>query len=238
MKDYLCRLQALLFVLLALPAVAEEVQDPWESWNRKVFLFNETLDSYVMKPVAKGYQRITPDPVENSVSNLFANVNELPVSANALLQGKPPDAGKSLLRFLINSTVGIFGLFDVATALGVHEQKEDFGQTLAVWGVPSGNYLMLPFFGPSTPRGTAGLAVDMWANPLNVDHLETRVAVWTLKVVNGRASLLKAESLISGDRYGFLRDAYLQQRQYRIHDGNVTDTFDDESFDDDDWLND
>lgn len=226
------------WLLCFAPAVLAQVpmEDPWESWNRKVFAFNEQVDRYLMKPVAESYRKVTPDPLERNVSSLFSNVGELPVSGNALLQGKPSSAGISLLRFLVNSTVGIFGLFDVASDIGLAQQKEDFDQTLAVWGVPAGHYLVLPFFGPSSPRATAGLTLDIYANPLNVEHWPTRISVWALKVVDTRAGLLKAESLISGDRYIFMRDAWQQQRHYLINDGVVEDTFDSEGFEDDDWL--
>lgn len=228
----------LLFCLLALPAWAiQDAADPWEQWNRKVFVFNETLDTYFMKPVAEGYDKLTPRPVSQGVTRFFSNISELPTSGNALLQGKPSNSGKALLRFLINSTVGIFGIFDVASALGVEQQKEDFAQTLAVWGVPSGNYLVLPFFGPSTVRESFGLAVDVYVDPVNIDDVAVRNSLWALKIVDARAELLKVESLVSGDRYVFMRSAYLQRRAYLIHDGRVDDDFDTGDFDDDDdWM--
>lgn len=228
---------ALLAWLLSPAAQAEPLEDPWESWNRKVFAFNEMLDTWVMKPVATGYQFITPEVVDQSISNGFHNIGELPSSLNALLQGKPGHSGTAVLRFLINSTMGIFGLFDVATVIGIPAQREDFAQTLAVWGVPSGNYLMLPLLGPSTLRETSGLALDVYSSPLNLEPDQwTRYGLWVLRVVDGRADMLKAESLISGDRYVFFRDAWWQQRQYLIHDGQLQDDFDNNDFDDGDWL--
>lgn len=224
--------------LLCMQAVAQALDDPWENWNRKVFAFNEALDGWVMKPVAKGYQFITPAPVDQGITNAFANLGDVPSAINAGLQAKPAGAGISLLRVLINSTIGFFGVFDVATVIGVTTQREDFGQTLAVWGVPSGNYLMLPLLGPSTIRESVGLGVDVYASPLtHINQGHASYSLWALRIIDTRADLLKAESLINGDRYVFFRTAWWQQRQYLIHDGRLQDDFDSiELDDDDDWL--
>jgi len=235
------RIFTLLLLLAMLPhAGAEELKDPWENWNRKVFTFNDGLDRWVLRPVAKSYQFIMPEVLDQGVSNVFGNIGELPTSLNAILQGKPKSSGKALLRFLINSTLGVVGIFDIAELMGIHKQKEDFAQTLAVWGVPSGNYLVLPFLGPSTFRGAAGLPVDLYSNPISytIDDAYTRYGIWGLRVIDGRADLLKAEALIGGDKYTFYRTAYWQQRQFSIHDGQVEDDFDNSEFDDDDWLDD
>ena len=235
------RIFTLLLLLAMFPhAGAEELKDPWENWNRKVFTFNDGLDRWVLRPVAKSYQFIMPEVLDQGVSNVFGNIGELPTSLNAILQGKPKSSGKALLRFLINSTLGVVGIFDIAELMGIHKQKEDFAQTLAVWGVPSGNYLVLPFLGPSTFRGAVGLPVDLYSNPISytIDDAYTRYGIWGLRVIDGRADLLKAEALIGGDKYTFYRTAYWQQRQFSIHDGQVEDDFDNSEFDADDWLDD
>lgn len=228
---------AIVLLLSGFCAVAEELNDPWENWNRKVFTFNDKIDTWLIRPVAVAYHTVTPEIVDRGVTNAFSNLNELPSSANALLQGKVSRSSTAILRFLINSTIGIFGLFDVATVIGVPVHKEDFAQTLAVWGVPSGNYLVLPFLGPATFRDGAGMIVDIQFSPLNVEHTETKYSLWALRVIDLRADFIKAESLISGDPYIFMRDAWWQQRQFLIHDGKLTDDFDQGEFDDeDDWL--
>lgn len=225
-------------LLVALPAVAAtgmQDVDPWESFNRSVMRFNDQLDRFVMTPAAKGYQAVMPEVLDVGITNGFSMLGEIPSAGNAVLQGKPSGAGIALSRFLVNLTLGFFGLFDVATQLGIEQQKEDFGQTLAVWGVESGPYLVLPFFGPSTLRDGPSMLVDLWSDPLYVDHVPTRNTVYVVKYVDQRADLLKAEGLISGDRYGFIRDAYLQRRNYLIKDGKVVDNFGEDELDDD-WL--
>lgn len=202
-------------------------QDPWEGFNRAVYSFNDKADRYFMKPVAKGYRAITPDPVETGLGNVFANLAELRNVLNDALQWKWKQAGNDAGRFLINSTVGLVGLFDVAKLAGLEKSEgEDFGQTLAVWGVGQGPYIVLPFLGPSSLRDTAGLPADMWSDPVaHIDDVPTRNTTRFVGLVVQRASLLQAEELISGDRYTFLRDAYLQRRDYLINDGVVEDDF-------------
>lgn len=207
-----------------------------EKFNHSVAKFNDTIDAYFLKPFAQGYQHVTPSVVDTGVSNIFSNVTELPSLLNALLQGKPQAAGDNFFRFLINTTVGMLGFFDVATAAGIPKQKEDFGQTLAHWGVKEGPYIVLPFFGPSTVRNMHGLVVDSVTNPVNqIEDLPRYFAATGLKVVDTRADLLASEDLISGDRYIFIKNAYLQYRHYLESDGNVVDTFDQQELDDD-WL--
>lgn len=233
------RILTLLVLLALLPHVAaQELKDPWENWNRKVFAFNEGMDKWFLRPVAKSYQFIMPEVLDQGVSNVFSNIGELPTSVFAILQGKPKTTGRALLRFLINSTLGVVGIFDIAKLMGIHEQKEDFAQTLAVWGVPSGNYMVLPFLGPSTLREASSIPVDIYSNPITytIDDRYARYGAWGLRVIDARADLIKAEALISGDKYTFYRNAYWQQRQYLIHDGQVLDDFDNSDFDDDDWL--
>lgn len=202
-------------------------RDPWEGFNRAVFRFNDTADRWVLKPVAVSYRQITPIFVQTGLSNFFRNLREIPNTLNSILQWKWGQAGNDAGRFLVNSTVGLVGLFDVAQHMGLEPSDgEDFGQTLAVWGVPSGPYLVIPLLGPGTMRDSPAQVVDWYSNPLTyIEHEPTYYAFRTGDVVQKRASLLKAESLLSGDRYVLLRDAYLQRREYLINDGELEDDF-------------
>lgn len=212
-------------------------KDPWEGFNRKVFTFNDTLDRFFLKPVAKSYRFVTPDFMETGVSNFFGNVGEVPNTLNNILQWKWAKAGNSTGRLLINSTIGIGGLFDVARHAGLPKQdSESFGQTLSYWGVSQGPYVVLPFLGPSTMTDTVAMPADWFMDPTSyIDNKEVRYGLKALDVVHTRASLLEAEKLMSGDRYVFIREAYLQRREYLVQDGNVEDDFggDLEDFDDD-----
>lgn len=198
--------------------------DPWEGYNRKAHAFNDTLDRYLLKPTAKGYRAIAPDLVEEGVANFFDNLFEIRNVVNDLLQGQFAQAGKDSGRFLINTTIGIAGLFDVARHLGIEASDgEDFGQTLSVWGVGQGPYVVLPFFGPSTLRDTFGMPVNSYLNPVGyVDHVPTRNTLYGASVIDTRTALLDAEVLISGDPYIFTRDAYLQRRDFLITNGALT----------------
>lgn len=219
--------------LLPVQAFADEPNpDPFESWNRKVFTFNDWADRYMLRPVAVGYTKVTPDPVERGISRMFSNIGEVPTVLNSLLQGKPSRAANSTGRFLVNSTVGLLGFFDVARHVGLEKAEgEDFGQTLGRWGVPSGPYVVLPLLGSSTLRDAPSLLVDMYANPIYYMEDEgARLGVVAVGVVSTRANLLDAETLISGDRYLFIRDVYLQRREFLVRDGEVEDDFGD--FDD------
>lgn len=208
-------------------------EDPWEGFNRKVFAFNDVVDRYTLKPIARGYRNITPDPVQTGVGNFFSNLGELRTALNSVLQGKPDNAGLATSRFLINSTVGIGGLLDYATLMEITADEEDFGQTLAVWGWEDSRYLVLPLLGPSTLRDTTGLPADMTSYPVYyVDDDTVRISLTALNLIDVRAGLLDQEELIRGDRYRFIRDAYLQSRQFEISDGELgddpfaSDTFD------------
>lgn len=205
--------------------------DPWEGFNRAMYRFNDTLDRYALKPIAKGYRAVVPDPVERGVSNVFGNLGDVGTLVNNVLQLKLHNAASDLARITMNSTFGLAGIFDLATPLGLEKHDEDFGQTLGYWGVPSGNYLVLPFFGPSDVRDGIGLIPDGYIDPVwNIDDIPTRNSLYGLRVIDKRASLLKVENIISGDRYLFIRDAYLQRRQYLINDGHVDTKFDDNDF--------
>jgi phospholipid-binding lipoprotein MlaA len=231
-----------LFVLICLMApghvwpqapAASEV-DPYESFNRSMFALNENLDKYMIKPVAQGYRYVTPDVVQRGVGNFFANLWDLNAMLNALLQGKPRGAAQAGGRFLVNSTLGVLGLIDTASKMGIRPHRADFGQTLAVWGLEPGPYLMVPFFGPRTVRSGVGTIVDVYAVPQSyIEQVRVRNSLYGLSLVDGRARLLDAEELITGDRYIFVRDAYLQQRAFFVNDGVVEDDFSD--FGDDVW---
>ncbi len=210
--------------------------DPWEFFNRKIFVFNDFLDRYFLKPVAKGYDTVAPQFLEDGVHRMFSNVGEIGNTLNSLLQAKFKNTAESGGRFVVNSTIGLLGFFDVASKMGIQEHDEDFGQTLGYWGVHSGPYLVVPFFGPRTVRDGFGSIADSYTDPisLTVDHIPTRNEVLGGRVIDTRVQLLKAEELISGDRYIFIRDAYLQRRQFLIDDGVVKDSFGGDDFMDDD----
>jgi phospholipid-binding lipoprotein MlaA len=208
--------------------------DPWEPFNRRVHAFNDVADRWVLRPVASGYRNVTPDPVQRGVGNFFNNLGEIRNILNNLLQGKLQSSASDTGRLLINSTVGVLGVFDVASRWGLAPSSEDFGQTLGRWGVSSGPYLVLPFLGPRTVRDGFGSVLDGYADPVfYVDDDAARIGAIALRIVDTRAALIPAEEMMSGDRYLFLRDAYLQRREYLVRDGVVEDDFGAE--DDDDW---
>lgn len=210
--------------LLAGCATSGNPKDPIEGFNRAMFSFNETVDKAVIKPVAQGYDAITPRPVQTGVSNFFANIADLWIGFNNLVQGKPGDALSDVSRVLINTTIGVVGLFDVASEMGLEKHDEDFGQTLGRWGVGDGAYVVLPIFGPRTLRDTGGFLVDIAVDPVaNHEPVDVRNVALGLRAIDTRASLLPAESAIDAaalDKYAYVRDAYLQRRRSLIHDGN------------------
>ena len=197
-------------------------KDPLESFNRGVYVFNDTLDKAVIKPVAQGYSTVTPTPVKNMGNNFFSNLDDVVVTVNDLLQFKFRQAASDGSRVAFNSTFGVFGLFNVVDKLEKH--NEDFGQTLGYWGVPSGPYLMLPFFGPSSIRDGSGLYADSFVSVIGrTKNMSARNRDWLAQGVNTRAGLLEGEKVLDEaviDRYSFLRDAYLQRRQSLVYDGN------------------
>jgi len=214
-------------------------QDPYERYNRAVYRFNDAVDRAILKPVATGYQKVMPQPVDDSVTNFFSNLDDVVVTLNDLLQGKPKQAASDLSRLVWNSTVGIAGLFDVASHFGLAKHNEDFGQTLGKWGLGPGPYLVLPFLGPSTLRDTAALPVDWVSDPIYYYYPEDKNGYWKIKTlyyVDKRADLLRASRLVEQaalDEYVFIREAYLQRRQSQVYDGNTPmpdfELFDDES---------
>ena len=211
----------------------EENVDPLEWFNRPMFAVNDQLDRFLLKPVATGYDFVMPDPAQRGVGNFFANLYDFNAAINAVLQGRFLGAAQGGGRFLVNSTVGLLGLFDVATPLGIRPYRTDFGHTLAIWGVPEGPYVMVPLFGPRTFRSGTGTIVDTYTSvPTYIDNVALRNSIWGTELIDGRARLLSADELISGDRYIFVRDAYIQQRRALVNDGEVEDSFSDFG---DDW---
>ena len=201
--------------------------DPLEGFNRVMFSFNDTADRFVLKPIALGYHYVIPDPVERGIGRMFSNIGEIVNVFNDLLQGKFGQAGNDTGRFLVNSTIGLAGFFDVADSFGLEKNEgEDFGQTLGYWGVGDGAYIVLPFLGPSNLRDAPGRVVDSFLNPISdIDHIPTRNQIYGVGVLSTRAQLLEAEKFISGDKYTFIRDAYMQRREYLVNDGEVEDDF-------------
>lgn len=201
--------------------------DPLEGLNRTVFKFNDTLDTYALKPVAKGYAWAVPQPVRSSVTNFFSNIGDVYVAANELLELKIADGVGDVMRVVINTVFGVGGLFDVATAARLPKHSADFGVTLGHYGVPPGPYLVLPLLGPSTVRDTAGLAVDYYGNPLSyISPSGVSWALYGVNLVNTRANLLTTVDVLSGaaiDKYSFIRNAYLQRRQFLITGGDGAD---------------
>jgi phospholipid-binding lipoprotein MlaA len=201
--------------------------DPYEGFNRTMYRFNNGIDTVLFKPIAKGYKFVAPGFVESGVNNFFSNLSEVRNLFNAGLQGKGGKALHYSGRLLVNSTLGLLGFIDVAQYMGLEKSDgEDFGQTLASWGAGSGPYLVLPFLGPTTIRDGLGIPVDAYTDPINyVEHDRTRNELTLTKLVDMRSGLLDAEKLITGDKYVFIRDAYLQRREFLINDGKVQDNF-------------
>lgn len=203
--------------------------DRIESFNRAIFEFNDQADQYLLKPAARLYRYVTPDFIDEGVTNIFNNLDDVETLVNSLFQLKFHNAIVSLNRIIYNTTFGLGGFFDVATVFGLSNQEEDFGQTLGYWGYEESTYLVLPFLGPSTLRDLSGRVVDSAFDPLTFDddiHRDERFLATGLKLVDLRADLLAAENLqLSEDRYAFMRNAYLQNRDYLIKDGQVDDPF-------------
>lgn len=218
---------------------ASNPDDPLEGYNRAMFRFNEELDRYVAKPAAEAYKAVLPSFVRTGVGNFTSNLEDPWIGVNNLLQGKVAEAIGDLMRFAFNSTLGLLGLIDIATPMGLEKHDEDLGQTLGRWGVGEGAYIVLPFFGSRTVRDAAALPVDYLAEkPLQTDHVPTRNAYSVVYYLHARSTLLGAEKTVEEgtiDKYAFVRDFYLQQRRYKVADGNVEreyEDFDDDDFDD------
>lgn len=212
---------------------ATATPDPWEGWNRGVQSFNDGVDDHVMKPIARGYRWITPSFVDTGITNFFSNIGDIRVTLNDALQGKFAQSGQDGARFLVNTTAGVGGFIDVASRIDLNRHNEDFDQTLAVWGIPSGPYMVLPFLGPSSSRGIFGLMGDAAMNPISYTGayfasgaVSTAVSggMGAVDVTDLRADNLETEKIASEaalDRYEFFRDSYLSQRHYLIKDGHV-----------------
>lgn len=208
-------------------APVSQFADPWEGFNRSMFTFNTNADRYFLKPLAKAYVKVTPSFFRRGVNNVFSNVMEVPSALNGVLQGNFKGAAQDTGRLLVNTTLGLGGVLDVAQYMGLKSREgEDFGQTLAVWGVSSGPYVVLPLLGPSTLRDSLATPVDWYTDPKTyIDHVPTRNTVRGTSVLNTRANLFPVEKSITGDKYIFMRDAYLQNRDFLIKNGEVEDSF-------------
>lgn len=209
----------------SIPAGVEpSPHDPWEPFNRSVFEFNEGLDAYLLKPVVAGYRFVLPEFVRDGIYNFFSNYSDIYTALQNLLQGKPDYAFSDLMRVVVNTTFGLGGFIDMATPGGLPKHKEDWGQTFGVWGIPSGPYVVLPFFGPSNVRDTFGTAADMESDYLFrlLPDVALRNSITGLRVVNARNTYYEAGDLLDGaaiDKYSFMRDAYIQRREYQINEG-------------------
>lgn len=213
-------------------------EDPWESFNRKMFLFNERMDKYALKPAAQTYTKAVPKAARSPIRRFFDNLRDFKSGINNILQWRWQEAGHNLGRFALNSTLGVAGFFDVATSAELKRESSDLGITLARWGVPEGPYVMLPFLGPSTVRDATTLYPDTYIDLNFIDHRLTNWSVLGVRVLDLRANLLDYEAAIVGDRYNFIRDFYLQSRRAKAGIDTRDQDFDfgaDEDWDDDDW---
>lgn len=213
-------------------------RDPFEGFNRTMFRFNDAVDEAVLKPVASGYQKVTPSFVQTAIGNFFGNLGDVWTAANNLMQGKVEEGISDAMRVAVNTTLGLAGVLDIASEAGLTKHKEDFGQTLGVWGMPSGPYLVLPLVGSSTVRDTAALPIDFKADIWQyTDPVSRRNLGTALRIVDERAVLLDAGNLLDDvalDKYAFVRDAWLQRRESMIDRGGSTRSFDYDEFDEED----
>ena len=198
--------------------------DPLENRNRSFYAFNDNLDKAILEPVADGYDYITPNFLQKGFNNFFDNLNYPITIINQLLQGNIGESLQDTLRFTINSSMGVFGLFDPASSMGLPEHDEDFGQTLAVWGVQEGPYLMLPFFGPKTLRSLTGDLTDILFNPmLNINDTNLKIKAYSISILQERSDLSTLEEELNNafDPYQYVKDSYIQNRTYKINNGNI-----------------
>ena len=224
----------LIFIFYISDISAKEINDPYENLNRKTYEFNENLDEKIAKPIAEFYSKFPP-PIKNGVTNFFNNLEEVDTFINQLLQGKPKESLNDLTRFIINSTIGLAGFIDVASKIGLERHEEDFGQTLGVWGVGQGPYIMLPVLGPSTLRDTLSRPVSSFLSvTFHMTETDVNIVLKSIDAIETRERLLEVESLLSGDKYSFVKDAYIQSINYEVKDGiDVEDDFIDDM---DDFL--
>ena len=220
----------LLILLLSFPIFGEEINDPFEDLNRDIFIFNEKLDEKLLKPAALTYRKVTPQFARTGVTNFFNNLEEIDTTINQVLQGEIKYAFNDAGRFVINSTIGLLGLIDVASKMGLEKHEEDFGQTLGVWGFDSGPYIMIPFLGPSNPRDLLSRPISSFlSGTFAMEDNDVKITLVGIDALETRERLLDAETLIIGDKYIFVKDAYIQSREYEINNGS---TEDDEFLDD------
>ena len=220
----------LVILLLSFPIFGEEINDPFEDLNRDIFIFNEKLDEKLLKPAALTYRKVTPQFARTGVTNFFNNLEEIDTTINQVLQGEIKYAFNDASRFVINSTIGLLGLIDVASKLGLERHEEDFGQTLGVWGFNSGPYIMLPFLGPSNPRDLLSRPISSFlSGTFAMEDDDVKLTLVGIDALETRERLLDAETLIIGDKYIFVKDAYVQSREYEINNGST---------EDDEFLND
>jgi phospholipid-binding lipoprotein MlaA len=202
--------------------------DPWQAANKPIFAMNDAIDSVLFKPLAKGYNAITPKPIQAGVTNFFSNLNEIDNAINNLFQGKPKQFATSIGRLTVNSTIGIAGIFDVASYMGLTHAPEDFGQTMGAFGAGSGPYIILPLLGSSSVRDIPGRVLSIYLNPLAwLDDVSFRNIMVGVNAVDTRSNLLAKEDIaseISKDKYSLYRDAYLEEREFQISDGNINDS--------------
>ncbi len=207
-----------------------DARDPWESMNRSVYKFNDKLDNVVIQPAAKAYVAVLPSPVRTGIQNFLGNIGDVWSMANSALQLKGQATAETFMRITVNTLLGLGGVLDVATEMRLEKRKEDFGQTLGYWGVKSGPYVVLPIFGPSTLRDTLAMPLDMKGDAVQqFNDPATRNVLSVTRVMDVRAGLLQTVDVIKAaalDPYSFVRDAYLQKREYEIHDGNPPASFD------------
>jgi phospholipid-binding lipoprotein MlaA len=219
---------ALLLACLACGCTAmtdrADAYDPWEGMNRKTFAFNDAVDRAVLKPVAQAYQKVTPAFMQQGIGNFYANLEDVGTGLNNFMQGKFGNGLSDTGRVVVNTVFGVFGLWDVATPLGLEKHEEDFGQTLGWWGVAPGPYFVIPFLGPSTVRDAPARFIDpSWYWPRVLDNDTLYWSLWGLDKVRQRAGLLKAEGVLDEaalDRYSFIRDAWWQRRRNQVYDGS------------------
>lgn len=227
-RTYSILILMVLTFVVPISSAQMQTNDPWRRTNEAIFKWNDYFDSLIVKPVAVTYSTFVPRAVRQGIGNFFSNINDINVFVNDLLQLKFDDAMSDSGRFFVNSSLGILGIFDVASGLGMEKNEEDFGQTFARWGVDPGPYVMLPVFGASNVRDSFGLVLDTLFNPIQYhDEPSLRVTLFLLEEVDARTDLFALDELISGDRYLFVREAYTQRRNYLVNDGLVEDEFGD-----------
>ena len=214
----------LLVLLFSFPLFAKEINDPFEDLNRDIFVFNEKLDEKILKPTALVYRKVTPQFARTGVTNFFNNLGEIDTTINQVLQGEIKYAFNDAGRFVINTTIGLFGLIDIASKMGLEKHEEDFGQTLGVWGISSGPYIMLPFLGPSNPRDLLSRPISSFlSGTFAMEDNDVKFTLVGIDALETRERLLDAETLIIGDKYMFIKDAYVQSREYEINNGSTED---------------